>query len=150
MEKYRLVPKAKELVGEHEIRVSSAGRIAAYISYAFRLFEQDKQEITVTATGNAIPRAVVVVELLKRRIPGLHQFTTTGCREITDRYEPIEQGLDEVTTVRQVAFMELKLTKNADPEMIANHTGYQPPIPADQVTSPRGGHQQEQVLAMEP
>eukprot|EP01066_Platyproteum_vivax_P006616 Platyproteum_vivax@DN2374_c0_g1_i1.p1 len=132
MEKYRLVPKERETAGDHEIRVSSNGRIGAYITYAGRLLgEFSKDEIVVTATGNAIPRAVSVVELLKRRIKGLHQLTTTGCREITDDFEPLEEGLDRVTSKRHVAYIEMKLTTRSDID--TKHPGYQPPLAEDMV-----------------
>jgi hypothetical protein len=43
--------------------------------------------------GRAINKTVMIAELIKRRIVGLHQNTTTGSTDITDMWEPLEEGL---------------------------------------------------------
>ncbi|MBA0760277.1 hypothetical protein Gotri_003019 [Gossypium trilobum] len=35
----------------------------------------------------------MIAELIKRRIAGLHQNTSTGSIDITDTWEPLEEGL---------------------------------------------------------
>jgi hypothetical protein len=40
-------------------------------------------------------QAVTIAEIIKRRVPGLHQNTSIGSLDITDTYEPIEVGLDK-------------------------------------------------------
>jgi hypothetical protein len=36
---------------------------------------------------------IVTIITVKRRIVGLHQNTTTGSTDITDMWEPLEEGL---------------------------------------------------------
>jgi len=133
MNKYRRIPveKEKKETPENEIRVTARGRTTTYVSYASKIFnEKGLNDLTVVATGTALATAVTIAEILKRRFKGLHQITKVGSIEITDKYEPLEEGLDEVTDVRSVSFIEVKLSKNA---LDTKDKGYQPPLPEDQV-----------------
>ncbi|XP_040369210.1 probable serine/threonine-protein kinase PIX7 [Rosa chinensis] len=49
--------------------------------------------VVFKAMGRAINKTVSIVELIKRRIVGLHQYTTIGSTDITDTWEPLEEGL---------------------------------------------------------
>uniref|UniRef100_A0A804PN76 Alba DNA/RNA-binding protein n=1 Tax=Zea mays TaxID=4577 RepID=A0A804PN76_MAIZE len=53
----------------------------------------------------------MVVELIKRRIVGLHQNTTTGSTDITDMWEPLEEGLLPLETTRHVSMITITLSK---------------------------------------
>lgn len=134
MDKYRRVPKEKNSnkeTPEDEIRVTATGRTATYVTYAAKLFnEKNLDSCTVKATGTALATAVTIVEIIKRRFKGLHQITKLGSTEIIDEYEPLEEGLDKVTDVRQVSFIEVTLSKIA---LEKNNKGYQPPISEDLV-----------------
>ncbi len=44
--------------------------------------------------GRAINKTVTIAEIIKRRIPNLHQITEISSTDITDVYEPLEEGLD--------------------------------------------------------
>ncbi|PWA90414.1 DNA/RNA-binding protein Alba-like protein [Artemisia annua] len=66
----------------------------------------------------------------QRRIVGLHQITSIGSTDITDTWEPLEEGLLPIETTRHVSVITITLsTKELDTSSI----GYQPPLPADQV-----------------
>jgi len=149
MEKYRKVPREKTIIKEDEIRVTSGGRLPNYIAYAAKIFyEQKKNAVVVKATGNAIARAVTLAEILKRRIPGLHQLTKCGSTTLTDVYEPLEEGLDKVTHERTVSFIEIALTK-IENDLNKNDPGYQPPldealvksVSGEEMARARGGRQ---------
>ncbi|KAL5787535.1 hypothetical protein ACOSP7_004484 [Xanthoceras sorbifolium] len=133
MERYQKVekPKAENAISENELRITAQGRLRNYISYAISLF-QDKgaNEIILKATGRAINKTVMIAELLKRRIVGLHQNTSTGSIDITDLWEPLEEGLLPIETTRHVSIITIILSKK---ELDSSSLGYQPPIPADQV-----------------
>ncbi|KAB2045973.1 hypothetical protein ES319_D01G200300v1 [Gossypium barbadense] len=108
MDRYQKVekPKAETPINENELRITALGRMRNYISYAMTLLqEKGANEIVLKATGRAINKTVMIAELIKRRIAGLHQNTSTGSIDITDTWEPLEEGL----------------------------LPYQPPIPTDQV-----------------
>lgn len=50
-------------------------------------------------------------EIIKRRIAGLHQVTKITSIDITDVWEPTEEGLDRIETTRHVSVMTIVLSK---------------------------------------
>ncbi|XP_044488337.1 probable H/ACA ribonucleoprotein complex subunit 1 [Mangifera indica] len=133
MDRYQKVekPRTETAISENELRITAQGRVRNYISYAISLL-QDKgaNEIILTATGRAINKTVMIAELLKRRIVGLHQNTSTGSIDITDTWEPLEEGLLPLETTRQISVITIILSKK---ELDSSSLGYQPPIAADQL-----------------
>ena len=136
-------------IQKNEIRITAQGRSRNYISYAVGLLdptllqkeEKDVQTpsepfdtVVLKAMGKAIQKAVTIAEVLKRRVAGLHQITSIESQEIEDQYEPKEEGMDVVTKKRTVSSIVIKLSKKA---LDTSDLGYQPPIPADQVTAPQ-------------
>ncbi|XP_015580106.1 uncharacterized protein LOC8273516 isoform X1 [Ricinus communis] len=134
MDRYQKVekPKAETAINENELRITAQGRMRNYISYALSLLQQEKgtDEVVLKATGRAINKTVMIAELLKRRIVGLHQNTSIGSIDITDTWEPLEEGLLPLETTRHVSVVTITLSKK---ELNLSSIGYQPPIPADQV-----------------
>uniref|UniRef100_A0A2P2LJ87 DNA/RNA-binding protein Alba-like domain-containing protein n=1 Tax=Rhizophora mucronata TaxID=61149 RepID=A0A2P2LJ87_RHIMU len=133
MDRYQRVekPKAEAPIDENEIRITSQGRMRSYISYALSLFqEKDSNEIVFKAMGRAINKTVTIVELIKRRIVGLHQITSIGSTDITDTWEPLEEGLLPLETTRHVSMITIILSKK---ELNSSDIGYQHPLPAEQV-----------------
>ncbi|KAF8820223.1 alba 1 [Cardiosporidium cionae] len=132
MEKYRKVPRVKEPIQPDEIRIMSDGRIANYLNYAIRLFEEQKRtSLTIKATGNAIGRAISLAETIKRKFKGIHQITKCDWTVIMDVFEPIEEGLNEIKHERTVSFLEIKLSKE---KLDENDPGYQSPLDESLVT----------------
>ncbi|XP_050369905.1 uncharacterized protein LOC126787997 isoform X2 [Argentina anserina] len=134
MDRYQRVEKPKpeaSPINANEIRITAQGRMRNYITYATTLL-QDKgsNEIVLKAMGRAINKTVMIAELIKRRIIGLHQNTSIGSSDITDVWEPLEEGLLPLETTRHVSMISITLSKT---EVSPTSTGYQPPIPADQV-----------------
>ncbi|XVF14724.1 hypothetical protein REPUB_Repub09cG0086300 [Reevesia pubescens] len=80
--------------------------------------------------GRAINKTVTIVELIKRRIVGLHQITSIGSTDIIDMWEPLEEGLLPLETTMHVSMISITLSKK---ELNLSSVGYQPPLPADQV-----------------
>ncbi|XP_073135130.1 uncharacterized protein [Henckelia pumila] len=133
MDRYQKVEKARveTPIDENEIRITSQGRMRNYITYAMTLLqEKDRDEIVFKAMGRAINKTVTMVELVKRRIVGLHQITAIQSIDITDTWEPLEEGLQILETTRKVSMITITLSKK---ELDKTNLGYQPPIPADQV-----------------
>nr|CAB3454095.1 unnamed protein product [Digitaria exilis] len=133
MDRYQRVEKPREEapIKENEIRITTQGRMRNYITYATALL-QDKgsDEVVFKAMGRAINKTVMIVELIKRRIVGLHQNTTTGSTDITDMWEPLEEGLLPLETTRHVSMITITLSKK---ELDTSSVGYQSPLPADEV-----------------
>ncbi|KAL6317671.1 hypothetical protein AAG906_030424 [Vitis piasezkii] len=133
MDRYQRVEKPREEtpIDENEIRITSQGRMRSYITYAMSLLqEKGSNEIVFKAMGRAINKTVTIVELIKRRIVGLHQNTSIGSTDITDTWEPLEEGLLPLETTRHVSMITITLSKK---ELNTSSIGYQPPLPAEQV-----------------
>ncbi|XP_078442891.1 alba DNA/RNA-binding protein [Wolffia australiana] len=133
MDRYQRVEKPREEapIKENEIRITTQGRMRNYISYATTLLQHEgTDEIVLKAMGRAINKTVMIVELIKRRIAGLHQITVIGSTDITDTWEPLEEGLLPIETTRHVSLITITLSKEISD---ASSVGYQPPLPSDQV-----------------
>ncbi|PHT28158.1 hypothetical protein CQW23_32239 [Capsicum baccatum] len=133
MDRYQKVekPRVETPIDANEIRITSQGRMRSYITYAMTLLqEKESDEIVFKAMGRAINKTVTIVELIKRRIVGLHQVTSITSTDITDTWEPLEEGLLPLETTRHVSMITISLSKK---ELDKNAVGYQPPLPADQV-----------------
>ncbi|XP_054821904.1 uncharacterized protein LOC129320464 [Prosopis cineraria] len=133
MDRYQRVekPKAETPINENEIRITSQGRMRNYITYATTLLqEKGSVEIVLKAMGRAINKTVMIAELIKRRVVGLHQNIAIGSTDITDMWEPLEEGLLPLETTRHVSMITITLSKK---ELDKSSIGYQPPLPADQV-----------------
>ncbi|XP_057788744.1 uncharacterized protein LOC131005716 isoform X4 [Salvia miltiorrhiza] len=140
MERYQRVvkPKPEQPVNENEIRVTAQGLIRNYVTYATSLFQdKNEKEIVLKAMGQAISKAVAVGEIIKKRIPGLHQNISTSSTTITDAYEPIEEGLNLLEMKRQVSLISIALSTL---ELNKTSPGYQAPT----VMREEGEKQQEQ------
>ena len=92
---------------------------------------KETDTIKIVATGNAIAKACIVAEIIKHRIYNLHQVNTIETIEITDEYEPIEEGLDNVSIERNLAVLQILLTTK-EPED-TTQIGYQAPLSEDHV-----------------
>lgn len=133
MDRYQRVEKPREEtpINENEIRITTQGRMRSYITYATSLIqEKGSDEIVFKAMGRAINKTVMIVELIKRRIADLHQNTAVGSTDITDTWEPLEEGLLPLETTRHVSMITITLSKL---ELDKSSVGYQPPLPAEQV-----------------
>jgi len=82
--------------------------------------------------GRAINKAVTIAEILKRKMP-LHQLNALSSVEMVDVYEPVEEGLDVVTSRRYVSCMTITLSL-LENSFDHNHSGYQPPLSNEEMT----------------
>ena len=80
--------------------------------------------------GRAINKTVTIAEIIKRRITRLHQLTEIGSVNITDTWEPLEEGLNTLETTRHVSVIAITLSTI---ELDTSKPGYQQPLPEDQV-----------------
>jgi len=134
---------------QNEIRVTAQGKMRKYILYATNLLEtKDVKAITLRAMGKAIHKTVTIAELIKRRVPGLHQITEIGSAEIVETYSPKQQGLEQVTHKKHVSSIAIKLSLE---QLDTKDPGYQAPVPQETVKPPaprknfpgRGGFRQQ-------
>jgi DNA-binding protein len=73
MQGYKKVLKEKTKTAENEIRITSRGQIKKYLGYALRVFNKtEHKSLVIKATGNAIVKALILIEIVKRRHGDLH------------------------------------------------------------------------------
>ena len=92
--------------------------------------EKGHDGVTLKGMGRAINKTVTIAEIIKRRIPKLHQLTEIGSVNITDTWEPLEEGLNTLETIRHVSVISIVLSTS---ELDTSKPGYQLPLPEDQV-----------------
>ncbi|KAL7176149.1 hypothetical protein ACSBR2_029668 [Camellia fascicularis] len=76
--------------------------------------------------GRAINKTVMIAELIKRRIAGLHQNTSIGSMDITDTWEPLEEGLLPLETTHHVSVITITLSKKELDTSSAGNTKNEP------------------------
>ncbi|XP_078165043.1 uncharacterized protein LOC144559796 [Carex rostrata] len=127
MDRYQRVekPRPESAINENEIRITAQGPIRNYLNYGTSLLqEKGAKEIVFKAMGQAISKTVPIVEIIKKRIPGLHQDTSISSVSITDVWEPIEEGLVPLEMTRHVSMISISLSPA---EVDKNSPGYQAP-----------------------
>ena len=82
----------------------------------------DHKDLTIRATGNAIVKALILIELVKRRQGDLHQLNKIYSIEITTEEETKIEGT--VETRRRVTAMDTILSKE---KLDETDPGYQVP-----------------------
>jgi ribonucleases P/MRP protein subunit RPP25 len=121
-------------IGDNEIRVQAKGQIKNYLGYAFRILNKtDHRSLNIRATGNAIVKALILIELVKRRVGNLHQTNKIYSLEIKTEEECKIEGMPKVETKRRVTAMDTQLSK--DP-LDSNDPGYQVPEPKEESHGP--------------
>ncbi len=127
--KYFRVPKKKEVLQENEIHVTSRQDPINFLRYAIFLFEKRYLPyLKFKASGSAISSLVNLSEILKKVIPGIHQFNRIYTLKYEQDYEPKEKGLDHVTIVRNVPILEISFYKVLPDIDLSKEYGYQPAI----------------------
>ncbi|KAK2977739.1 hypothetical protein RJ640_026982 [Escallonia rubra] len=150
MDRYRKVERQKpeSPINENEIRITSQGLVRSYITYAITLLqERPGREIVLKAMGQAISKTVAIAEIIKRRVPVLHQDTAISSVSLTDTYEPLEEGLFLVETTRHVSMISICLSTK---ELKKNSPGYQAPTRVDQSKSQYNYQPQQQPQPRQP
>ena len=110
--------------------MKAKGIVKSYMGYAFRVLEKTEHDsIVITATGDAIVKALILIEMVKRRIGSLHQINEISSREIVDIFEPKIEGLELIEQKRRVTTLKTILSKT---ELNAQSIGYQQPIPKEE------------------
>ncbi|KAL0390845.1 UNVERIFIED_CONTAM: protein SULFUR DEFICIENCY-INDUCED 1 [Sesamum calycinum] len=144
MDRYQKVekPKPESPVNENEIRITSQGLVRNYVSYATTLLQERRvREIVLKAMGQAISKTVAIAEIIKRRVPRLHQDTAISSVSITDTFEPIEEGLQTVEQTRHVSMISITLSTK---ELNKTSPGYQAPFNVDQTKQQQYNYQPQQ------
>lgn len=121
--------------------MAAKGQIKNYLGYAFRILNKtDHKSLKIRATGNAIVKALILIELVKRRVGDLHQLNKIYSMEIVTYEESKIEGMDKIENKRRVTAMDTILSKEvldeADP-------GYQKPEPKEENTGHSTTHSKD-------
>lgn len=92
--------------------MQARGQIKNYLGYAFRILNKtDHRSLSIRATGNAIVKALILIELVKRRVGDLHQRNKIYSMEIPTLEAEVE-GMPKVETKRRVTAMDTELSRD--------------------------------------
>ena len=116
----------------NELRITKKVGLSRYLDRAYEILNDDKLDHTVVirAFTFAADHAVRLVELIKRKVKGVHQITKISSFSFDEEYEPLEEGLDHLKFSKIVSMIEITLSLN---QLDEHDIGYQGPIPEDQV-----------------
>jgi DNA-binding protein len=98
--------------------VAAKGQIKNYLGYAFRILNKtDHRKLTIRATGNAIVKALILIELVKRKVGeiynyDLHQQNKIYSMEIVSLEESKVPGMGQIESKRRVTAMDTILSKD--------------------------------------
>ena len=127
--KYRRIRnEPTQKMEENLIRLKARPRAFVYAAYAGKLLFEEKHDVVfLNATGPATFKVIQTVEFLRRRVKGLHVAYNIETTTFEDKYEPKEEGLDNVVVNRSVPTITATLTiKKGDD--IKSYRGYMPPL----------------------
>lgn len=84
------------------------------------------KQIIFTATGKGVSKAITCVEVVKRRVKGLHQLTKLTYGTVQEVWEPLEPtgGLDSLTVSRNLPSIWILLSREP---LDGDQPGYQAP-----------------------
>ncbi|XP_078055999.1 ribonuclease P protein subunit p25-like protein [Mustelus asterias] len=110
-----------------EMRVKEGSKIRNLMGFAMGRMElQGTRQIVFSGSGRAVTKTITCVEIMKRRIRGLHQITKLRYKALQETWEPREpgEGTPNLTLLKNVPSICILLSKEPlDP----NEAGYQPP-----------------------
>ena len=108
--------------------VAAKGQIKNYLGYAFRILNKtDHRKLTIRPTGNAIVKALILIELVKRKVGeiynyDLHQINKIYSMEIVSQEESKVPGMGQIESKRRVTAMDTILSKD---QLDTTDPGYQ-------------------------
>ena len=83
----------------------------------------------IRATGDAIVKALILIELVKRRVGDLHQLNKIYSMELVSYEESKIEGMEKIENKRRVTAMDTILSKEP---LDSNDPGYQAPEPKEE------------------
>lgn len=120
-----------EVAKENEVRVSTNGRAREYIIQSAELLLGKKlPEVTISGLKAASGNVVTIVDVLRRKIKGLHVEWQVQLVKTSDTYEPNEEGLDNVVLNRSIPSLVAVLSFSAKN---TSSPGYVAPLPESEV-----------------
>jgi hypothetical protein len=118
-------PPQLHMDGAVEMKVTNASKIRNMVGFAMTsIGDNNIRHMTWTGSGNAVNKTISCVEILKRKVKGLHQITQIGFFRVEDLWESTMEGLDTLKVNRNIPAVSILLSK--DP-LDTNDPSYQAP-----------------------
>ncbi|CAN8187977.1 unnamed protein product [Coccothraustes coccothraustes] len=114
-----------------EMKVKEGSKIRNLMNFAMAQMElKGRRQIVFSGCGRAVTKTITCVEIMKRKLGGLHQVTKVRYKtvlEVWESQDPLPDGPAQNLTVhKNVPSICILLSRDPlDP----NQTGYQPPEP---------------------
>ncbi|CAG5132402.1 unnamed protein product [Candidula unifasciata] len=122
-------PPKLQMEGAVEMKVTNGSKIRNIMGFALSsMTNSNVRHMTWNGTGNAINKTISCVEIMKRKIKGLHQITQVGFLRVEDLWEPTLEGLDTLKVNTNIPAISILLSK--DPLDLSNPS-YQAPGTTD-------------------
>ena len=111
----------------NEIKISELTDVHETIDFIFELFtKKNYQTIIISGLNKAIKKVVLITEIIKSKIPGLHQLN-----EINSIFKQGNNDINnEINNENAMPRMSIKLTFIEPTEEEKNNMGYQRPLNA--------------------
>ena len=112
----------------NEIKISELTDVHETIDFIIELFTKKHYEtIIISGLNKSIKKVVLITEIIKSKIPGLHQIN-----EINSLYKQNNNGInnDEINNENAMPRMSIKLTFIEPSQEEKNNMGYQRPLNA--------------------
>ena len=112
----------------NEIKISELTDVHETIDFIFELFtKKNYQTIIISGLNKAIKKVVLITEIIKSKIPGLHQIN-----EINSLYKQNNKEINdnEINNENAMPRMSIKLTFIEPSQEEKNNMGYQRPLNA--------------------
>lgn len=131
--------------GVVEMKVKEGSKIRNLMGFAMGRMElEDTRQIVFSGCGRAVTKTVTCVEIMKRKLGGLHQVTKVQYKtllEVWENKDPQPEGqVEHLTVHKNVPSICILLSK--DP-LDTHQMGYQPPDPPDALWVDEGGPQDD-------
>ena len=110
----------------NEIKISELTDVHETIDFIIELFTKKHYEtIIISGLNKSIKKVVLITEIIKSKIPGLHQIN-----EINSLYKQNNNGInnDEISNEYAMPRMSIKLTFIEPTQEEKNNLGYQRPL----------------------
>ncbi|XP_053479853.1 ribonuclease P protein subunit p25b [Ictalurus furcatus] len=120
------------LPGVLEMRVKEGSKIRNLMGFAMARMQCEEgnskqvglRQVVFTGSGRAVTKTITCVEIMKRKVGGLHQLTKLCYKGVREVWESQEGGGAKMTVHRTVPSISILLSK--DP-LNPLEPGYQPP-----------------------
>ncbi|NXJ72967.1 RPP25 protein, partial [Rostratula benghalensis] len=114
-----------------EMKVKEGSKIRNLMNFAMAQMElKGRRQIVFSGCGRAITKTITCVEIMKRKLGGLHQVTKVRYKtllEVWENQDPLPGGLAQNLTVRKNV-PSICILLSRDP-LDPNQAGYQSPEP---------------------